>query len=107
MPPPSMSEFRAFLSGCGLTRRGDAAMYLVLPALHPDHLLDRVEIKLVETGDPLRLDVSLVDTPERRVTVGSLYVSGRSPGGLQCLNQQAPRGRLWSFWPMTPQPLLP
>jgi hypothetical protein len=107
LPEPSMSEYRAYLRGRGLERQGDAVVYLILPALHPDHLMDRVRVRLATTADPLRLNVALLQEGDRPVTVGSLHIAAATSGGLQCLHREVGTRRLWTYWPITPQPLLP
>jgi len=106
LPEPSLGEYRAYLRGRGLERRGDEVVYLILPALHPGHLMDRVQVRMAASADPLRLNVALLQEKDRPVTVGSLHIAAAPSGGLQCLHREVGR-RLWTYWPIMPQPLLP
>lgn len=104
---PALDEYQTYLESLGLTKTRDVVIMMVFPALHPDHLLDRIRVELVRTtGSAVHLTVTTLTgaSPPRRA--GTLFIEVGKDGLLSCRAEEHQES-LWSYLPIIPQPILP
>ena len=106
LPEPTLTEYRAYLSGLGLNRRGDRCQLLVLSDLNPARMTERITVRIANSHPPLRLDV-LVDGGGVSRRAGRLEIRVNAQDQVSCFIKAMESRRIWSFWPIRPQPLLP
>lgn len=104
---PTLAEYRAFLARQGLYNTGDAMILLVVPGTARPELPERLEITLTSSPDPLTLRVALRDGDYGPRPMGQLILESETDGSISCEARPVGQDRLWSLWPLTPQPLLP
>lgn len=107
VPAPTLAEYRQFLRTVGLWELGDEISLMVFPAFERGHQVDRVAVVLARDVDPVELSVALWEKEDRPSPVGLLTIQQSKAGELQCESGQTSRPILWSYWPMTPKPILP
>jgi hypothetical protein len=106
LPHPTLAEYRAFLRGLGLERRGDECQLIVLSNLDPSRLTERITVRVADARSPLRLDVLVEDGGAIR-RAGRLEIRVNANDHVNCFVQTRASRRIWSSWPIRPQPLLP
>lgn len=107
LPDPTLSEYRHFLAGLGLKRRGDAASLLVWPPLDREKLSEKIEVQLSEARPPLALKVFVADPDGKPQYVGRLEIRVDAFDVVTCWAEAEREPNLLTFWPVRPGPLLP
>jgi hypothetical protein len=106
LPEPTLSEYRAYISRLGLRRRGDRCQLFVLSDLDRARMTDRITVRIADSHPPLKLDVLAYDEGKDH-RVGRLEIRVNVDDQVSCFVEAAEVRRIWSFWPIRPQPLLP
>lgn len=107
LPDPTLLEYRQYLSGLGLKRRGDASTLVVLPVLSESRMSRQIEVVLAQTHPPLLLKLYLPEGTSVSAPVGSLEILVDSEGVVSCMAAPESTPELFSYWPLRPSPLLP
>jgi hypothetical protein len=107
LPAPTLAEYRQYLRSVGLWEIGDEVSLMVFPAFEGGHQVDRVEVALSRHSGPIELRVALWENNEGPTPVGALTIQHGKDGDLVCRAEQLARPLLWSYWPITPKPILP
>lgn len=107
--PPTLSEYRQYLSGLGLRRRGDVATLVVLPLFGQDEsrLGPQIEVRLAQSHPPLLLKLYVPGVQGRPKPVGQLEIVVDAEDGVSCLAELEEDARWFSAWPVRPTLLLP
>ena len=107
LPAPTLSEYREYLAGLGLKRRGDAASLVVLPVLSESKIGRLIEVRLSQAHPPLVLMLYVPEGTSSHRPVGSLEIRVDSEGAVSCLAAPESEPALFSYWPLRPTPVLP
>lgn len=107
LPDPTLAEYREFLSGLGLKRRGDAAALVVLPVLSEAQLSRQIEVRLDQAHPPIRLKLYERDESSSLSPVGCLEIRVDAGNIVSCLPLPESESKFFSYWPLRPSPLLP
>lgn len=107
LPAPTLPEYRHFLAGLGLKRRGDAASLVVLPVLSESRLGRQIEVRLAQAHAPLVLKLYVPEGSATPQPVGMLEIRVDPEGVVSCLAAAESEPKLFSYWPVRPLPLLP
>jgi hypothetical protein len=107
LPNPTLSEYRQFLAGMGLKRRGDVTSLLVLPGLGEERISDQIEVRLSAISPPLLLKLFVRDSGGQPLCAGQLVIRVDADEGVSCRAEAESAHQLLSFWPVRPGPLLP
>jgi hypothetical protein len=105
-PTPSLSEYSRYLSSRGLESGGDVMTLYVVGRGPAPPAFDQVQVAYEPDGADVLLHVAMIENG-RITPAGTLRVASGSDGLLWCDSRVAETPRLWSFWPIMPQPLLP
>ncbi len=107
LPAPTLAEYRQFLAGLGLKRRGDAASLVVLPVVSESRLGRLIEVRLSQAHPPLVLKLYVPGGTITPLPVGTLEIRVDPEGVVSCLAATESEPKLFSYWPVRPLPLLP
>jgi hypothetical protein len=107
LPPPTLTEYRRFLAGLGLVRRGDAAELLVLPLVDESRLGREIEVRLSQAHPPLELRLYVPGESGRPQPVGKLEIRVDADDIVTCVAAPQAEPAMFSYWPVRPTPLLP
>jgi hypothetical protein len=107
LPEPTLPEYRHFLAGLGLRKRGDVATLFVLPAGESQLESEAIEVQLAEAHPPLVLRLIVKDEANRERLAGHLQIRADAKDVVTCWAEVASENRLLSFWPLRPGPVLP
>lgn len=106
-PGPTLEEYRFYLASLGLTEPGCKIDMVVYPSLHPEHQSDRIQVALDRWGsESVGMSVAVWQDGGLAQPVGTLSVKHGNDGFLSCQSEKKTKS-FWSYWPITPQPLLP
>lgn len=106
MHPPTLEEYRRYLAAFGLLEPGDAVTLYVVPQGSATAGADQVRVALELDKELVALHVA-TEEAGRPTPAGTIRIRGLTGDSLTCEIAHLPEPKLWSFWPITAQPLFP
>lgn len=109
VPPPTLGEYRQYLSGLGLRRRGDASTLVVLPlaGLDASRIGSEIDVRLTQAHPPLLLSLYVPGEEGRPKPVGQIEIRVNEDNVVSCLTEAHENAKWFSAWPVRPLALLP